>query len=159
MSITALLSEVDWWKFIAIVWPPIVTLIVYLLTQRKQRFGARRGPVLDLLKALNEAEQTVKQFQKKYENGYDEDDDFLADAASVFARCSDFLTKSKDIRTRVLLSKGMLAHVKNARAQLIRELLAVRYGDNTKPFQHGNVYVLEVTKAKDALYKQIRSEV
>lgn len=159
MSITTFLMELDWWKAFAVVWPPAVTLLVYWLSQRKNRSVVRRGPAMDLLKALSEAERAVTQFREKYERGYKDDDEFIADASSAFARCSDFLTKSKDIRTKILLPSNMVGSAKIARDNLVRELLAVRYGDKKTPFSHSNEYLPEVSRAKDAIYEQIRREI
>ena len=160
MPIIAFLRDPDVVALAAYILPAILSVVLYMTAARRKRFDRRRDRMVAVLRALHEAERAARQFQEKYRPGYNKakEDDFVSDAASVFAHCSKFLAMSKDIETRVMLEDGVLDIISTARAHLVRELLSVQYDDDQKPFPHGDKHIVALEKALASLRSTVRNE-
>src|SRR5687767_7756695 len=121
---------------ITIVWPALLSLLVFRATRNAKRSDIRLEPHLEVLDALDGAEKAVRSFHVRYANGYRSDEEFVSNATLVFSKCSDFLSISRDVKKRVLLIP-QTRFIDRARESLVRELLAIRYDDKSAPFPHG----------------------
>ncbi|SDQ84781.1 hypothetical protein [Pseudoxanthomonas sp. CF125] len=139
---------------ITIVWPALVSLLIFNAARKAERSDLRLGPLLEVLDALDGAEKAVRSFHVRYANGYKSDEEFVSDATLVFSKCSAFLNISRDVKKRVLLGPQMQC-IDSARESLVRELLAIRYDDKSAPFPHGENHIQKIAAALKGIELQV----
>lgn len=154
MQIIDLLQSPTAHIVITIVWPALVSLLIFRATRNAKRFDTRLEPLLEVLDALDGAEKAARSFHVKYADGYSSDEEFVSDATSMFSKCSAFLSISRDVKKRVLLDP-QTRFIDSARESLVRELLAIRYDDKSVPFPHGVSHIARITAALKDLELQV----
>lgn len=140
---------------LSVVCSTVVSLWVFKQTRQAARHDQSMGPLLEIVEALDAAEVAVVKFHGKYSDGYVSDEDFVSDATVVFSRCSAFLSLSRDIKKRIMLSEESRAVIDKARENLVRELLAVQYGSKKQPFPHAQEHLSSIAAARGELERLI----